>query len=184
MVVVLTESCVVWRRCRTRVAFLERELRSRDALITDLRSNSVNRGGSRQVDNLVNQLKALQVRTAGGGAAGMAARGVRADGWAAGVAEGVFDGLRESGQQCGGNLAGWFLTCGPLVTLCCCAQEENTKLKQAAARQQQLLNQTKKFFEKKISPAATTNGTGDITVGAGAGAGRKPGGNSPGRNGL
>ncbi|GLI64971.1 hypothetical protein VaNZ11_008379 [Volvox africanus] len=44
---------------QTQVQFLERELRSRDALISELRSNGVPRG-SRQADNLVQQLKSLQ----------------------------------------------------------------------------------------------------------------------------
>ncbi|EFJ49183.1 hypothetical protein VOLCADRAFT_90061, partial [Volvox carteri f. nagariensis] len=44
---------------QTRVQFLERELRSRDALITELRSSGVPRG-SRQADALVQQLKSLQ----------------------------------------------------------------------------------------------------------------------------
>ncbi len=43
------------------MTFLERELRSRDALITDLRSSSIGRGAGRQGDNLIAQLKSLQV---------------------------------------------------------------------------------------------------------------------------
>lgn len=56
---------------RTRVGYLERELRARDALITELRSSSLGaRGGRGGSDSLVAQLKALQVRYWGCGAGG------------------------------------------------------------------------------------------------------------------
>ncbi len=73
------------------MGYLERELRARDALITELRSGSLGaRGGRGGSDGLVAQLKALQVRQWGCGAG-------------AGLGRRVDQGARGTGAGFGGR---------------------------------------------------------------------------------